>query len=173
MKSENHFPPKSAKSLTTRERQNQEVETRINEILFHSMQLQRTLWLALKANGGVVTIDEAATDPLWNLEYHRPSETNKTLLTISASLLPEATPEQLDKLAAALVGKKDDPSAEIDKVGLGEYPKSYTVKALQTRVIFAIPPGEKVSVWMTRADYDKHFPQSEPPQPQPTAQNGV
>lgn len=172
MKSTNHFPPKSAKSLTTRERQSQEVEQRINEILFHSMQLQRTLWLALRANGGVVTIDEAETDPLWNLEYHRPSETNKTLLTISASLLPEATPEQLDKLAAALLGKKDDPSAEIDKVGLGEYPKSYTVKALQSRVIYATPAGAKENEWMLRADYDK-LPKQEPPQTQPPAQNAV
>ncbi len=172
MKSSSPFPQKSAPSLSRQQRQNQEVEQRINQILFHSMQLQRTLWLAAMESKGEIVIDESAIPPLWNLEYTRVPD-HPSLLRIKASLLPEATPEQLDKLAAMLLGKKDDPSDAIDKVGLGEYPKSYTVKALQSRVIFATPAGEKDNVWMTRADYDKHFPQTEPPQPQPPAPHGV
>ncbi len=163
MNSSAHFPQKSAPSSSRRQTQQQEVEQRINEILFHSIQVQRTLWLAVKQSGGTIRIDESATEPLWNLTYVRVKDADgkdTSEIIINASLLPEATGEQLDKLAALLLGKKDDPSAAIDQVGLGEYPKSYTIKALQSRVIYAVPKGAKESVWLARAEYDAQSPKA-------------
>ncbi len=178
MNSSKHLPPnsgpRSGSQLNQSQRQNQEVEQRVNEILFHSMQLQRTLWLAVRQMGGSIKLDESATPPLWNLGYMRVKDAagkDTSEIVINATLLPEATEEQLGKLATLLLGKKDDPSAAIDQVGLGEYPKSYTIKALQSRVIYFVPKGQKDNVWMARAEFDAQNPapiSAAPPQPPTT-----
>mgnify|MGYP001605014369 CR=1 FL=1 len=60
-------------------------------------QLQRTLWLVVKEAvqaPGKVQVDEAETNPLWEIRYERP-DPKSTKLTVIATALPEATEEQI------------------------------------------------------------------------------
>ena len=153
------FPPKSEPHLSKSQRDLAELEQRINEILFHSMQLQRTLWQVVTEHGGTVTIDEAALNPLWNLTYER-MDGHKFLLKIAAGLLPEPTTEQLERLAAKLAGTKNPPDKAMDELGLGEYPRSYIVKSLLPFVVCT-----KDGTWLWRGVYDELSSEKpEPPQ---------
>lgn len=152
--------------LSRSERERQDFTQRINEILFHSVQLQRTLWLVVREAGGKVTVNEKETDPLWNLSYHR-SETSQDLLHIEATVLPEATEIQIAQMVTVLRGKKDHPAKAMDDAGLGEYPTSYVTKKLAPFIIFS-----EAGVWVDADKYVKPSPKAQEP-PQPTKTDAV
>lgn len=157
----------SQPQLSRAQREQEELNQRINEILFHDMQLQRTLWLVVMKHGGTVIINEKEANPLWDLKYERVKD-NPDLLTISAATLPEVTPEQLDALQAKLLGTKADPGPAMDELKIGEYPKSYVVRSLMPRIVFTEDKG-----WITREAFDLLPKKQEPPQTQPPKSDAV
>jgi hypothetical protein len=127
------LPPQLAEQLTM--------------MVTQQLQFQRTIWLMAKEAGGVMTIDEAEMNPLWQIKYHRP-EGSQTRLTIKAETMPEPTDDQIRVLAAALLGKQKALHEEAGAIGLGVYPSAYIIARLAP---IAVNHNGK---WYSKEDYD-------------------
>lgn len=112
-----------------------------------ALQFQRTIWLMAKEAGGVMTIDEAEMNPLWQIKYNRP-EGSQTRLTIKAEAMPEPTEEQIRTLAGSLLGKKNALHEEAQVVGLHNYPGSYIMGRLAPLVV------NNNGTWVRREQFD-------------------
>jgi hypothetical protein len=125
-----------------------EQELTLSTVVMQQIQLQRTLWLAVKVAGGRLTIDQAEIDPLWDLKFERPDKENPNQVVISASKLSDPTDEQLQKLASLLLGTPDHPQKAQDQVGLPDHPTQYLVNRIVNLVTWH---GGR---WIRREDYD-------------------
>lgn len=93
-------------------------------------QLQRTLFQAVQAAGGQVTLDEKAIHPLWRLDKKR--EDGKLVLT--SSITPPPTADQIDTLVAKLVGTALRIEEVQDELGLGDWPPDYLAFQLRDKI---------------------------------------
>lgn len=139
--------------LSVAQRKQQEYEETLTGLIAQGIQLQRTVWQLVKQNGGSAVIDQEAITPLWELKYE-PIEGKPNHARIVASLLPEPTAEQLETLAAKLLGTKQHPADLMKEVGLPEHPFSYVTNLLAPKVVF------NNGTWISRAEYDKLPPKS-------------
>lgn len=128
-----NLPPQLAEQLTM--------------MVTQQLQFQRTIWLMAQEAGGVMTIDEAQINPLWEIRYNRP-EGSQTRLTIKAETMPEPSDEQIQTLATALIGKKKALHEEAGTLGLGVYPSAYIIARLA-------PIARNYNgKWYSKEDYD-------------------
>jgi hypothetical protein len=104
------------------------------------VQLSRTIHLLVSKYGvkqpdGTMAaeLDQESISPLWNLEYSKIPDTTAGL-KIVASLYPEPTPDQLDQLAAKLLGTKDQINKHSIPLGI-KGPDPYLQRLLVTRVV--------------------------------------
>lgn len=92
-------------------------------------QLQRILWLTVKAAGGKVTLDEGSIPPLWRLDKRRPE--GSMLLELTASVTEPLPPELLEKLATKLAGTSLHIEDVQEELGLQMWPADYLAFCLQ------------------------------------------
>jgi hypothetical protein len=123
-------PPKMSRAQMIQAERQQE----LSMMAMQQMQLTRTIWMLAKQAGGTVTIDEAQMDPLWEVKYERPTDGDKTKLTVIASAMPTPSDEQIELLAKILLGTGKNPSDEMINVGLVDYPLSYLVNRLKAHI---------------------------------------
>lgn len=96
------------------------------------IQLRRTLWLAIRASGAPLILDETQCHPLWRMKATRMPDGK---MQVEALQLPEPTEAQLTALAEILNGSKTELEAAMDKGELAEYPPAYVAMCLQTKVV--------------------------------------
>lgn len=103
-------------------------------LLLQCLQLERTIWLMAKEQGGATVVDEAALNPLWQTKFERVAVDGKlhpTLLKITATQLPEPTDGQIRQLADALADQPEEATpAALLKVGMSGYPPSFVCARL-------------------------------------------
>jgi hypothetical protein len=111
--------------LSKRQRDEKERDDYFATIVSESLQLQRTLWLALRTSGNLtLTIDQADMSLLWKLGRSSvPDHPSK--VTLTAELYPEATDEQIDQLRAAVVADPSSMERVREELGLASHPSGY------------------------------------------------
>ncbi len=139
------------RSQSQRERDDLETALQHQHALNH--QLSRLIWQLVNVQPeGIITIDESKIDPLWELDYKRRDPAKQTEVTISAIRMSEATDDQIERLAARLLGQSKHPADDMLAVGLGDYPFSYISRKLAPHIIL------HEGTWIARAEYDKINP---------------
>lgn len=142
--------------LTAAQRREQATQDLFTELVAKEMQLQRTLWLVLRTSEKpTITVDQKEMSLLWDLQYASvPGEPTK--VTLTASLLPEATDVQIANLKTLLVDTADplETLQKDSRVGLPHHPVGY----LQGRLL----EGEDGIVWK---DDVKKWVRRQSPQP--------
>lgn len=98
----------------------------------HINQLQRTIWLAVKTAGGQLTMDEGTVPSLWNLQKTR-SEDGKLVLT--ATVMQEPSPAQVELLVNRLHSTKLEMSAIQKELGLEQYPANFLTFFISDRLV--------------------------------------
>lgn len=155
-----------APNLSKSQRLQAEQEMNLSTVILQQIQLQRTLWAAVRAVGGRVTINSEAVDPLWDLKFERPDKTNPNMVVISASRLPDPTDEQLNKLAILLLGTDQHPQKAQEAVGLPEHPAAYCAARIAHLAVF------HRGKWISRADFNTLPADQKPPAPETHPENG-
>lgn len=102
----------------------QQVEQALQQMMLKQIQLQKLIWNLVHLAGGEIVIDEAKTDPLWDIRYAK-VEGSPTAIRITAALLLEPTEAQMTALVERLVGTRSSPQDEALNVGLVDYPLAY------------------------------------------------
>lgn len=127
---------------------------------YKALQLQRTLWLAARKEGGSLILNEQEIDLLWRLSFER---TPEGLLKVVASVTPEAEEADIEKAAKDLIGTNGmltEYAAAHDR--LKEYPLEYLEHRLSKHCRY------EGTMWISAADFIERSKHREPPPAPPT-----
>jgi hypothetical protein len=112
---------------------------------YQNQQLKRTLWAAAMSAGGELIVNEDTVDLLWRLSFDR---TPEKLLKVTATKMPEARPEDIERMAKDLIGSNatfSEYAAAHER--LKEYPLQYIELMLGQHIRF---DGER---WISAAEF--------------------
>lgn len=112
-----------------------EMEEALRNRILHCLQLERIIWLlADSLPDKALTVDLRQTNPLWTLKFSNPDASLPHFVRFTAAILPDPTPEQLDALAALLMGTSTAIENVQDKVDLPVHPSPYLHEKLSSRI---------------------------------------
>ena len=137
--------PTGKKPPVTIAEQNLQLQEALANAGAYIAQLQRILWLAVQAAGGQVTLDESSISPLWRLDKIR-KEDGK--LSLTSSVTPPPTAEEIDRLVSKLMGTNLRIEAVQKELGLDSWPPDYL--SFQIRDRLAIVNGHWIDADLAR-----------------------
>lgn len=99
-------------------------------------QLQRIIWLVVKASGGKVKIDEADLPTLWKLDRMRSENEGKKHLVLEATETQPPTSEQVNALVSKIQGTSITIAEAQKELGLEEYPANFLEFYISDRLVW-------------------------------------